>query len=207
MAEREEITVAEDKNRNRIFNSELIFALNNNKLKTYSNEFLQAGASESQVNVLFMDGSVVSSIYEASSYGNIDWRYVYLFKEDYAYCNKLWQIEGLPDKYANKQPLIRISEMNLIAAECETDKTMALKYFNDFRHARGFTEEFDLKNADDLQNEIVKEYRKEFLQEGQFWFCCKRLNLAVPDADGFKNEAFVWPMPEIEIEYGNRFQK
>lgn len=204
---REEITVAEDKNRNRIFNSELIFALNNNKLKTYSNEFLQAGASDDQANVLFMDGSVISSIYESSSYGTTDWRYVYFFKEDYAYNNKLWQIDGMPAEYANKQPLIRISEMNLIAAECETDNTLALKYFNDFRHARGFTEEFDLKNTENLQDEIVKEYRKEFLQEGQFWFCCKRLNLTVPDADGFKQEYFVLPMPEIEIEYGNRSQK
>lgn len=202
---REEITVAEDKKRNRIFNGELIFALNNNKLGTYSNEFLQAGASESQANVLVMDESVVSSMYESSLYGNIDWRYVYLFKEDYTYNNKLWQIEGMPDEYANKQPLLRLSEMYLIAAECEKDATIALKYFNDFRHARGFTADSDLENISDLQNEIVKEYRKEFLQEGQFWFCCKRLNLTVPDADGFKNEAFVWPMPEIEIEYGNRF--
>lgn len=204
---REEITVAEDKNRNRIFNSELIFALNNNKLETYSNEFLQAGASESQANVLFMDGSIISSIYESSLYGNIDWRYVYFFKEDYAYSNKLWQIEGMPDDYANKQPLIRISEMYLIAAECETDETAALKYFNEFRHARGFTADLDLDNAANLQNEIIKEYRKEFIQEGQFWFCCKRLNMIVPDADGFKTEAFVLPLPEIEIEYGNRFQK
>ena len=49
--DREEITVAADESRNRLFMDEVIFALNNNKLDTYVDEFLRAGASESQANV------------------------------------------------------------------------------------------------------------------------------------------------------------
>ena len=203
--DREEITVATSNNRNRLFMGEVIFALNNNKVGTYVDEFLRTGASENQLNVLTMNAETISSIYESTNYGNTDYRYLYLFEENHTYSNKLWQLEDMPEKWANRQPLIRISEMYLIAAECETDATQALKYFNDYRHARGFMEDSDLTSTSNLQREILKEYRKEFIQEGQFFFCCKRMDEVIPDLGGFDKASFVLPMPENEIEYGNRF--
>lgn len=203
--DREEITVAADESRNRLFMDEVIFALNNNKLDTYVDEFLRAGASESQANVLVMNAETVGSMYESTSYGNIDYRYLYLFKEDYVYNNKLWQLDGMPEDWTNRQPMIRVSEMYLIAAECETDETLALGYFNEYRHARGFSEDLNLTTTSSLQSEILKEYRKEFIQEGQFWYCCKRLDTEIPGLGGFSKDSFVLPLPENEIEYGNRF--
>lgn len=65
-------------------------------------------------------------------------------------------------------PVLRISEMYLIAAECQPDPIKGMKYLNDLRAARGI---FELPAESGLMIEIEKEYRKEFIGEGQlFWF-------------------------------------
>ena len=60
-----------------------------------------------------------------------------------------------------------------------------------------------------LRNEISKEYRKEFIGEGQWFFYCKRINRKeLPNAIvPFNENYYVLPLPDQEIEYGNRFQK
>ena len=100
--------------------------------------------------------------------------------------------------------------MYLIAAECVTSKKDALVYLNTLRHNRGFDESNDLTEDevtnDMLQGIIGKEYRKEFIGEGQWFFYCKRMdeallpNVTVP----FSKEFYVLPIPDAELEYGNR---
>lgn len=74
---------------------------------------------------------------------------------------------------------------------------------------RGFEVTDDLQeNITDekLQEAIGKEYRKEFIGEGQWFFYCKRTdqatlpNVKVP----FSKAYYVLPIPDQELEYGNR---
>lgn len=115
----------------------------------------------------------------------------------------------MPVAYQHRQPLIRISEMYLIAAESTPDKSQAVAYFNNLRQHRGFDKSLDLQNTISdqiLSNEISKEYQKEFIGEGQWFFYCKRKDredmplVTVPFSKGF----YVLPLPDLEIEYGNR---
>ena len=68
----------------------------------------------------------------------------------------------------------------------------------------------DLKEEDTtdekLQTAIGKEYRKEFIGEGQWFFFCKRTDQAtLPNVQvPFSKAYYVLPIPDQELEYGNR---
>lgn len=117
-------------------------------------------------------------------------------------------MDMMPDTYRNKQPLLKISEMYLIAAECEPEKEKAIAYLNKLRQNRGISQDYDLKNdisVEMFKQAIEKEYRKEFVSEGQWFFYCKRNdkeelpNVSVP----FSKSYYVLPIPQQEEEYGN----
>jgi hypothetical protein len=59
--------------------------------------------------------------------------------------------------------------------------------------------------AVEIQDEIYKEYRKEFLGEGQLFFYYKRLNLPVIDGAGVvaNDNVYVLPLPDNEMEFNN----
>lgn len=86
-------------------------------------------------------------------------------------------------KYNNKMvPMLRMSEMYYIAAEClyDTDKAKAVEYLQFVREKRGVYE--DLKshtNKADFINLIINDVRRELMGEGQLFFFYKRLNLPV----------------------------
>lgn len=70
-------------------------------------------------------------------------------------------------------PLIRISEVLLIAAECHPDLTTGIAYLNKLRTARN-TLSLNPANQASLKLEIGKEYRREMIGEGQQFFFYKR---------------------------------
>ena len=159
-------------------------------------------------SLLITTAEVRDEIFENALYGGSDWRYIYYFEpvDSYYLNTKLWQVSS---SYNNRQPLLRMSEMYLIAAECATTKKEALDYLNTLRRNRGFEVTDDLQeNITDekLQEAIGKEYRKEFIGEGQWFFYCKRTdqatlpNVKVP----FSKAYYVLPIPDQELEYGNR---
>lgn len=206
--ESDKVTTSTRETRDGIFKSECVFTLNNRSLKSLTETYLQESSSNSVGNLLIISPEVRDEIFEISLYG-FDWRYNYYFEQmdgNYYGSTKLWQVSK---DYNNQQPLIRASEMWLIAAECTTSKADALNYLNTLRQHRGFDSTNDLTedNTTDeqLQDVIGKEYRKEFIGEGQWFFYCKRKNADLPDVTvPFSKAYYVLPMPDQEKEYGNR---
>ncbi len=208
---RDKVSTSTREERDGVFVSEGIFILNNMRLKTLTNKYLREGQSDNQFNVLISKPEVIDEIFESSLYGGFDWRYVYFFENiagTYKANTKLWQMDMMPDTYRNKQPLLKISEMYLIAAECEPEKEKAIAYLNKLRQNRGISQDYDLKNdisVEMFKQAIEKEYRKEFVSEGQWFFYCKRNdkeelpNVSVP----FSKSYYVLPIPQQEEEYGN----
>lgn len=209
---REQVTAGTREKRDGIFVTECIFMLNNTLLTDLSNEYLRPDMWDaSQANVCPMSKTVRDEIFEKDVYGTLDWRYTYYFEEidGSCYSSKLWQFKYGPDGFKNRQPLLRISEMYLIAAECASVLADGVDYFNTFRSHRGFTGDMDLKkdiSEGALRLEISKEYRKEFICEGQWFFYCKRLDREdIPDVElPFNKGYYRLPLPDIEIEYGKR---
>lgn len=89
----------------------------------------------------------------------------------------------LPKKFtataSNIFPMIRLTEMYYVAAECAGDVPTGLSYINQVRVARNLIALTNtaVPNPESLTLEIMNEYRKEFIGEGQVFFYYKRNNL------------------------------
>ncbi|MDR0835428.1 MAG: RagB/SusD family nutrient uptake outer membrane protein, partial [Tannerella sp.] len=192
----------------RTFSTEQIFQLNLNRMEDITSAYFTAKAG---INTLSPNDNKADLIYEKTSkgYGN-DYRMNNCFKFDGVrvdkYLSKFWQYENGP--YNKIFPLIRLTEAYYIAAEAlkDTEPAKAVELLNTVRSHRKLTE-FPLSatlSANEIQEEIFKEYRKEFLGEGQLFYYYKRLNLPVIDGAGViaNNSVYVLPLPDNEIEFG-----
>lgn len=101
-------------------------------------------------------------------------------------------------------PLVRLSEVYLIAAECSSKLSDATGYLNTVRNSRGCYSVTPA--AEKLVDEITAEFRREMLGEGQLFFFYKRRGMQnIPNG---KNESgmmnmnlnnYVVPLPDSEI--------
>ncbi|ERJ60119.1 RagB/SusD family nutrient uptake outer membrane protein [Sphingobacterium paucimobilis] len=97
-------------------------------------------------------------------------------------------------------PLIRTSEMYLIAAEC-APYVEGINYFKDFYTARNKANIPLPQNEGALLTELVKEYRREFYGEGQAFYNYKRHNsprTAVIFAPAAAAVNYLLPLPTVE---------
>ena len=109
------------------------------------------------------------------------------------------------EAYRYMMPLIRMSELYLIAAECETNVQTALdKYFNPLRFSRNCVNQ-SASSGEELNRLIRAEYVREFIGEGQLFFYYKRQALQnIPDGgtvSSVKNislDSYVFPLPDSE---------
>ncbi|WP_316818881.1 RagB/SusD family nutrient uptake outer membrane protein [Pedobacter nyackensis] len=107
------------------------------------------------------------------------------------------------------QPLIRKSELYLIAAETAPDLQQGFTYLNTQRINRGLPAivYHTGSTATELLTAIRDEYQREFVGEGQTFFMFKRLNLAtITPVTGSGSVAmndlkYVVPLPEDESFY------
>ena len=108
-----------------------------------------------------------------------------------------------------KIPMIRLSEMYLIAAESyyDTDKETAAAYVGHVRKMRGISDEVQHDTFSQLQEEIITEARREFIGEGQLFYLYKRLQHPVLRGGAeitLSQAQYCLPMPANEIEFGDR---
>ncbi|MBV7532554.1 RagB/SusD family nutrient uptake outer membrane protein [Chitinophaga sp. sic0106] len=102
----------------------------------------------------------------------------------------------------NLVPIIRASECYLIAAETAADPAEGLRYLNLLRAARNIR---TLTDATNLNDNIRKEYMKEFWVEGQLFYYYKRKQTAaIPNNYGgaevrMSKATYVVPLPESEL--------
>ena len=148
----------------------------------------------------------VDKIYEISTEGlGNDWRALFGFSYD-GEKQYLWKY--YQGTYKNMMPIIKKAEIYYIAAEAqkETNPARSIELLNIVRSNRNIAY-FELSpelTTSEIQEEIFKEYRKEFLGEGQLFFYYKRLN--IPTIEGApvaaNDDVYVWPLPDNEIEFG-----
>lgn len=119
------------------------------------------------------------------------------------------ELKGVSKGYRYIIPVIRISEMYLIAAECHLDPAASIKYLDDLRAARGV---FALQPGSDVMKEVEKEYRREFIGEGQmFWFYKRMHKSEIPSGSkvGVKTQMmdnyYLFDLPKEETD--NRGEK
>lgn len=190
---------------NRIFSPEMLFGVENPQLYSNYNRLFNSSISDAELLFAGFNSNFLNQVYENQ-------------ETDYRY-DSWWRIEGGKTfrvfvKYQNLTntvlpnfrftvPILKLSEVFLIAAECEPDPQRALDYLNELKMHRNVGE---VTNPDALTEYIMREYRKEFYGEGQLWYYYKRTNLrsvlsAVTATNAFINEQnYVFPIPHSETD-------
>lgn len=190
----------------RIFSSEVIFALSHSQRNTLFKNYYDPSRIPNYV--FRMDNDLMSNVVfggGAATGGNQD---------DYRYRTN-WVATGANRyfyKYSDMKdtgnirntmiPMIRLGEMYLIAAECQSEDIAAgTAYVNALRSSRGVT------NVPELTKEMLQyEYIRELYGEGQLFFMYKRMFAPVlfssqqsknPQPD---DRIFVVPLPDSETE-------
>ena len=194
-----------------VFYPEVLFSLYNTsrESKVYKTFF---DPSLSVVKMLTMSGNLSTGRVNGTYDDKDDYRYrmwasTISNSKEVTYLNK-YKDETEADSayhYRYMIPLVRVSELYLIAAECETDVPTALeKYFNKLRFARNCVNQ-NASSVEELKGLIRSEYVREFIGEGQLFFYYKRNGLqTIPDGattSGTMNmqlENYVFPLPDSE---------
>ncbi|UMB55448.1 RagB/SusD family nutrient uptake outer membrane protein [Lutibacter sp. A64] len=191
---------------------EVLFSLNVEGFADIVNRFLDASDSGTNYDALYYTQSKANEIFEASNVniGLTDIRYNTLLDTQ---TKGLVSIKLLQDTnaYLDQMPLIKLPEMYYILAEynAEVNPSLAVEYLNTVREHRGILEAIPSDiSQENLKIEIMKEYRKEFLSEGQLFFYYKRTGatniLDVSETIDLNDDIYVLPYPDNELEFGNR---
>jgi hypothetical protein len=193
-------------NWDRAFSCEQIFYLKINQWEDIANYYLKSDGGTSS---LAPSQTKADDIYELNSGLGNDYRYLKGYENDgeNRYCAKLWYIEG--SGYNNLYPMLRPTEAFYIAAEClkSSNSTRAIELLNEVRENRNLSllPLADNLTSDQIQEEIFKEYRKEFVCEGgQLFFYYKRLNASEIKGASVRpgKSVYVMPIPSNDAEFG-----
>jgi len=195
----------------RMFSSEVIFSLyNSNRINVYNRLFAPALSVK---NILTFAGTLnagrVPELYDTQN----DLRYkmwgTYTGGESELIFNKYADVSvnsGDTDSYCYMMPLIRLSELYLIAAECEPDLTQAAYYLNRVRNSRNCPDVLP-SGTEGLMTYITAEFRKEMIGEGQMFFFYKRNAMQnIPNGSALSGnmnislDSYVVPVPESETD-------
>lgn len=190
----------------RIFSSEVIFALTNTSRGTiYKNYY---DPSRLPNYVFYMDNSLMSNIVYGGAATTGGYQDDYRYRANWIATGSNRYFYKYSDMVANGSiqntiiPMVRLGEMFLIAAESQSDVlAKGVQYVNALRRNRG------VANLQTLTPDLLKyEYIRELYGEGQLFYLYKRLNCdVITSANSSKNPKasdliFVVPLPDSETE-------
>ncbi|MDD4639129.1 MAG: RagB/SusD family nutrient uptake outer membrane protein, partial [Bacteroidales bacterium] len=104
-------------------------------------------------------------------------------------------------------PVIRLSEIYYILSEClylEGNTVEAENILNQVRNARGAKRQVTGSSPEKFREELLWEYRKEFMTEGQTFFAYKRLNepaIKIGSQSIEMRTNYIFPLPDNEEIY------
>lgn len=191
------------------FSTEIIFSLYKDDLKDVYSK--RVGSITNSI----LDNEVedIELLYEIGSGGSTDYRFTWLWNlyndpngGGSRYMFYRYNASVTASGLGNLVSLIRLAEMYYIAAECSGNTVAGRAYLNEVRVNRGLK-----KLAEDItdkvfQDEICKEYQKEFFSEGQlFYYYKRRGQMTIVDHDNtsyvdMSSQGYVFPIPEDELE-------
>lgn len=190
----------------RIFSSEVLFALTNTSRATLHKNFFDPSRLPNYV--LRMDNGLMSNIVYGGAAATGGYQDDYRYRANWIATGSSRYFYKYSDMVANGSiqntmiPMIRLGEMFLIAAESQGDNLAAgVQYVNALRRNRG------VANLQTLTPDLLKyEYIRELYGEGQLFYLYKRMNAdIITSAQSSKNPKasdliFVVPLPDSETD-------
>jgi hypothetical protein len=189
-----------DSEQSRTLTQEHLFAIDKNNLEDLFDKYFDSNLISTDKNALRFNRNIIDDeIYEIRGV-NADFRKGLWFSDLDLATSSL-------DKYKYEKivPLLKASEMYLIASECAADETEALFFLNALRYHRGLVDLSGI-SLSEINDEIAKEYRKEFQGEGQlFYFYKRKMYDQLPGLEVFSDmeAVYVLPIPDNEDIFGN----
>lgn len=209
-----EAATAAASSKDRLYLTEQIFGLRVAGLKNWADPGYFRGGSSMRRSI-----NDYQTLYEAGSGGGTDIRFIAGIEADnnsgsntsFVFASKFWQtypgIAPSPDRLDQLVPMIRLSEMYYILAECATNTADGINYLNVVRQNRNLTALPGTLSQSSLNNEITKEYQKEFLVEGQLFFYYKRKNVVRMQfmTTDISLSQYILPIPDSELEFNPNY--
>jgi len=202
---------------NHVLKGEDLFTLNVQRLDEIADLYLN-GNNQTLGGAAYLIQAMADEIYETANpnIGLVDYRYTTLLE-----LQMLGRVpirlrqagKSIESGYRERLPMIRISEMYYIAAEAqlETNLAGAIADLNTVRRARGIIDDIDAgASKQTVEEEITKEYRKDFVSEGQLFYYYKRKGFTtfsgLPTGKVADDALYMLPYPDNEFEFGGRVQ-
>ncbi|WP_316841633.1 RagB/SusD family nutrient uptake outer membrane protein [Pedobacter gandavensis] len=193
--------------RDRTFRNEQLFALQINNMKAYTDSYFNRNPTNFEGYFLNNDNAVIEALFEKSS---TDYRRQYLWStfEGKLVSTKYLQLEDNAVGCVwpkNVVPVIKISEIYYIAAECAPDLNEATELLNEVLSHRGLDPLLGISSKAALKEALTKEYQKEFWAEGQLFYYYKRNKFSqIPGSNvPADSKVYVLPVPEDELIFNN----
>ena len=103
-------------------------------------------------------------------------------------------------------PMIRLSEMYLIAMESSNSLEEVLSLYSTYMSDREFTLYTPFTSLDEVKAEIPNEYQREFIGEGQMFYVYKRLAAKKMrwNSEQIKEDDYILPLPSSEYNPNNK---
>lgn len=195
--------LSEKQNPDRVFTTEMMFGIMNTQLYTRYLSLFDPGVTDA--NILAPITARLNTVYENNENDyrfNLNWQIpttgIKAYKTFYKYADVIDKTKV----FRFTIPLLKISEIYLIAAESEPLSADGVGHLNTVRANRGLTA---LATTVNINTELQKEYQKEFFGEGQLFYYYKRRNItSVPNgsaASGNVTINYAVPMPQSEALY------
>lgn len=185
----------------RIFSKEIIFSIYLPGFHEYIAEDFGSAAHGFAIN----NKNFLNDIYSTSMDGTNDIRYKAYKSWGDGFLQKKYEQEKAWVSLESTIPLIRLSEMYYILAECSDDYTISSRHISTVREARGI-DAISFSNEYDKLLNLEKEYRKEFSGEGQLFYFYKRNGyktfLHSPLSE-MTNDNYTFSIPDDEVLFGD----
>lgn len=201
------LTLVRDNRTDVAFHDETLFGLSMDNMSEKLNTYWRT-AMPFENGQYWITSDNRNTVFEATTCGINDIRfrsrYGFIVADNRNMCRKYL---GESSFYDENIPLIRLSEMYYILAECVSLEE-SVGYINEVRNTRGISRSYDIEyNAaytDEVRREILlKEYQKDFFAEGQFFYFLKRHNYKTFYRCPVDEMLYyTFPIPDDEIEFG-----
>jgi len=193
-------------NPDRIFSSENFFALSDNNLYLKQEALFDSNLGDNDIYAPLL--SRINAVFESNDndYRNLpSWRIPAVGGKTQKTFFKYADVTDKNKNFRLQIPMLKLSEMYLIAAETATTSAEGIAFLNTLRFNRGLP---NLASNAVVATEVAKEYKKEFIGEGQLFFYYKRNNsTTIPKGNVASGNVamtalqYVVPLPESELNF------
>ena len=200
---------------------ECLFYISKYDVNSYANDVLIGGRSVQGRNFHYlltnnMLNDLFASLPNSTASHN---RYLYLWNRNIKNITsqttpalkKYWYDESKASTYNLMTqyqivPMIRLSEMYLIAMESSTSLEEVLSLYSTYMTDREFTLYTPFTSLDEAKAEIPNEYQREFIGEGQMFYVYKRLAAKKMrwNSEQIKEDDYILPLPSSEYNPNNK---